>query len=329
MQNRQVILSQYPEGIPREADFTLVDADMPAPAAGQVLCRSRYLSLDPYMRSQIAGRHISGSITPGDMMRGECVAEVVESRDPGFQPGQLVRGFGGWQSYFVLPAAELSGVPPGMAHPSWALSLLGMTGLTAWAGMVWQADVRAGERVLIPAVTGAVGSAAVQFCRLRGAEVVGTAGSEDKCRYAVEELGAVACINRKTEDLRDRLEALFPEGVNVYFDLVGGELLELASERLALHARVVLAGLMSEYNSDERAPGPPPGHWIRARATVYGLVVYDYESRRDEFIQACLPQVEAGQLFQREDIADGIDSAPAAFCRLMRGENFGKAIVRL
>lgn len=329
MRNRQVILQNNPDGLPVETDFSVAEVSIPEPAEGEVLVRNRFLSLDPYMRSQIAGRHLSGSIAPGDVMRGETVSEVVRSGDPAFAAGDRVRCFGGWQEHALLPASGLSPVCADIEPPSYALSLLGMTGLTAWAGMVWQARVKAGDRVLIPAVTGGVGAAAAQFCHLHGATVVGTAGSEKKCRSAIDELGIEACINRHGKDLAGALDEAFPAGIDVYFDLVGGELLTLASERLSLNARVILAGLMSEYNQTERAPGPPPGFWIRARATVYGLVVYDFEDRRDEFIEACLPHLAEGTLVQREDVSEGIESAPAAFCRLMRGENFGKVIVRL
>ena len=327
--NQQIRLARYPDGAVVPEDFELAEAPMPEPGEGEVLVRTAYLSLDPYMRSQIAGRHISGTISPGDMMRGESVGEVLESRAPGIQPGQLVRGFGGWQTHFVLPAEQLTVVSPEIKPPSYALSLLGMTGLTAWAAMVWQADVKAGDRVLIPAVTGGVGAAAAQFCRLRGAEVIGIAGGEKKCRYAEAELGVSTCIDRHAEDVPARLSELFPDGIDVYFDLIGGELLTQASERLALNARVVLAGLMAEYDNPERSAGPPPGYWIRARATVFGLVVYDFEPRRDEFVAACLPHLAKGELFQREDVAHGIEAAPEAFCRLMRGENFGKAVVQM
>ena len=327
MRNRQVRLVRYPDGVPVEEDFELVADTVAEPAEGEVLCRTLYLSLDPYMRSQIAGRHISGTIAPGDLMRGESVCEVVESRASGFAPGQLVRCFGGWQEYSLQSAGQLAHVSGDIQPPSYALSLLGMTGLTAWAGMVWQARVQPGDQVLIPAVTGGVGAAAAQFCQLQGAEVIGTAGSAQKCRYAEQALGVKTCINRHDENLAEQLDKIFPNGIDVFFDLVGGPLLTLASERLALSARVVLAGLVSEYNKAERTPGPPPGFWIRSRATVYGLVVYDFESRREEFIAACLPHVRNGKLSQREDVANGIEAAPAAFCRLMRGENFGKAVV--
>jgi NADPH-dependent curcumin reductase CurA len=325
--NRQIRLKSYPDGVPEEANFELVESRMPELESGQVLVQSRFLSLDPYMRSQIAGRHLSGSLAPGDLMRGESVGEVLQSGSPQFSPGQWVRCMGGWQEYSAQDEGALSLVNAEIQPPSYALSLLGMTGLTAWAGMVWQAGVKEGDRVLIPAVTGGVGAAAAQFCRNRGATVIGIAGSAGKCDYAVQELGVAACIDRKRENVAGRLDELFPDGIDIYFDLIGGELLNQASERLALNARVVLCGLMAEYNSAERAGGPPPGYWIRSRAVVTGLVVYDFEQRRDEFIEACLPDLRSGNLKQREDVSDGLASAPAAFCRLMRGENFGKVVV--
>ncbi|HMB59556.1 MAG TPA: NADP-dependent oxidoreductase [Xanthomonadales bacterium] len=327
--NRQITLARYPEGSPVEADFELTESNLPVAGPGQVLCRTRFLSLDPYMRSQIAGRHISGTIAPGDLMRGEAVCEVVESNTSAFPVGATVRCMAGWQEYSVHEADQVQKVNPEVQPESYALSLMGMTGLTAWAAMVWQAAVAEGDGVLIPAVTGGVGTAAAQFCLNRGARVIGIVGGDEKCRFAVDELGIEACINRKEEDVAQRLDELFPSGMDVYFDLIGGELLNQASARLALNARVILCGLMADYNSATRSPGPPPGNWIRSRAIVHGLVVYDFESRRDEFIAACLPDLQAGKLKQREDISQGVKSAPEAFCRLMRGENFGKVIVAM
>lgn len=284
------------------------------------------------MRSQIAGRHPSGTVAPGEAMRGETVSEVLNSDSPELPAGRLVRCMGGWQEYSAHAVGEAQLLdeeitPP--CHPSLALSILGMTGLTAWAGMVWQAEVREGDCVLIPAVTGAVGSAAAQFCALHGARVIGIAGSPEKCRFATESLGVEACINRHSEDIDARLGKLCPAGINVYFDLIGGGLLQTACAHLADHGRIVLCGLMAEYNRIEREPGPPPGLLIAKRAVVSGLVVYDYEARRDEYIRQCLPLFRAGRIRQREDISRGLDSAPEAFCRLMRGENFGKPVVAL
>lgn len=327
--NRQIVLLKKPEGIPAEDDFALRQAPLPEMPPGGVLCRTRFLSLDPYMRSQIAGRHPSGSVAPGEVMRGETVSEVLRSDSPELPAGRLVRCMGGWREYSAHTAGEAQLLDEEITTPSHALSILGMTGLTAYAGMIWQAGVKEGECVLIPAVTGAVGSAAAQFCALRGARVIGIAGSQAKCRFARESLGAQACINRHTEDIDARLEELCPAGINVYFDLIGGSLLQSACTHLANHGRIVLCGLMAEYNRPGRDPGPPPGLLIAKRAVVSGLVVYDFEARRTEYIRNCLPLLRAGKIHQREDISQGLESAPEAFCRLMLGRNFGKSVVAL
>ena len=327
--NRQIILESTPQGIPVPEDFSLRSTTRPEPGADEVLCRTRYLSLDPYMRIQIAGRHLSGTVMPGDVMKGETVSEVVRSNAETFSPGQLVRCMGGWQEYSVHGASDLNAVADNIDPPSYALSVLGMTGLTAYAGMIWQAGVRAGECVVIPAVTGGVGSVAAQLCTARGARVIGIAGSGEKCRYAVEFLGAAECIDRRSEDVEARLGDLCPDGIDVYFDLVGGATLHTACRNLAHYGRVVLCGLMAEYNRADRSPGPGPGLLIARRAVVSGLVVYDYERRRDEFIRECLPLVAQARLTQREDITAGLENAPAAFHRLMSGKNFGKVIVKV
>lgn len=327
--NTQVILKSTPEGEPSVSNFALTELAIPVLSDKQVLCKTLYLSLDPYMRSQISGRHISGSIKPGDVLHGETVSEVVESLDENYKVGDKVRCMGGWQEYSVHSAKELTKVSEKIAPSSYALSVLGMPGLTAYAGLVWQAKPNAGDVVVIPAATGAVGSTAGQLAKSLGCKVIGIAGSDEKCAYAKEQLGYDECINRRTEDLASRLDELCPKGVDIYFDLVGGEILNTVSARLAVGARVILCGLMAEYNQKERIGGPPPGFWIRSRATVYGLVVYDYEHRRQEFIDACLPLVNNGSLKTREDIAKGIAAAPEAFCRLMQGANMGKALVKV
>ncbi len=327
--NRQIILKHKPEGVPAVTDFAMVEAPRPETPPGGVLCRSRYLSLDPYMRSQIAGRHPSGTVAPGEVMRGETVSEIVYSDATGLPEGKLVRCMGGWREYSAHAAGEVRLLGDDIDPPSFALSILGMTGLTAYAGMVWQAGVGKGDQVLIPAAAGAVGSAAAQFCIQRGARVVGIAGSEEKCRFAREELGLADCVNRHAADTAQQIEQLFPRGIDIYFDLVGGRLLHLACEQLANHGRIVLCGLMAEYNRSQRDPGPPPGLLIAKRAVVRGLVVYDFEPRREEYLRECLPLLRAGKIRQREDRSRGLASAPAAFCRLMRGENTGKVVVAL
>ena len=325
--NIQIQLASFPDGIPKPEHFSIVTAPVAKIADAQVLCETLHLSLDPYMRSQIAGRHMSGSVLVGDVMKGETVSRVVESKTPEFKSGDIVRCFAGWQKYSIHSAVELFPVDSSIKPLSYALSALGMTGLTAYAGMIWQAKVKTGDVVVIPAAIGGVGATAGQLAKIHGCKVIGIAGTDEKCLYATQELGYDACINRKTENVAERLDELCPNGVDVFFDLVGGEMLHLVSERLAIGARVILCGLMAEYNKDTRAAGPAPGNWIKARAIVYGLVVYDFESRRDEFIAECLPYVLDGRLKMPEDKAVGLEAAPDAFCRLMRGENMGKAVV--
>lgn len=325
--NQQILLASYPEGAPEETNFQLAESAMPTPGEGQVLCKTLYLSLDPYMRSQIAGRHITASLKPGDMMQGETVCEVIESRHSSLKAGDKVRCMAGWQSYSVHDGDKV--FPLGDIEPaSYALSVLGMPGLTAYAGLIWQAQPKAGDVVVIPAASGAVGGTAGQLAKQAGCKVIGIAGSDEKCLLATEKLGYDVCINRRTEDVAARLDELCPGGVDIFFDLVGGETLHTVSERLAIGARVILCGLVSEYNNKDRMGGPAPALWIKSRAIVYGLVVYDFEPRRKAFIDACQPLVTKGNLTIQEDIADGIENAPEAFCRLMRGDNVGKALVK-
>jgi NADPH-dependent curcumin reductase CurA len=326
---RRVELARLPAGTPEAQDFRVTDLEIPKLAEGQILCATEFLSLDPYMRSQIAGRHLSGAIGVGDPMRGETVSRILRSRDPDFVEGDRVRCFGGWSSHSIHSANELTRLPRDFPQPSLALSTLGMPGLTAWAGLHCLAKPRSGETVVIPAATGGVGSVAGQLARHSGCRVIGIAGSDEKCRTAVARLGYHHCINRHDPDLVEALQAQCPDGINVYFDLVGGDLLTIASEQLAVGARVLLCGLMADYNSETRSPGPPPGLWIRARATVFGLVVYDFEPRRDEFLREAMALHAQGVLRSNEDISHGLETAPEAFCRLMRGENRGKVIVAL
>lgn len=325
--NQQIQLASYPEGAPEPSNFALVDTPIPPLENGQVLCKTLYLSLDPYMRSQIASRHITASLKPGDVMQGETVCEIIESQSDHFKTGDIVRCMGGWQSYSVHNAQQVHSIGD-IAPPSYALSVLGMPGLTAYAGLMLQAQPKKGDVVVIPAASGAVGGTAGQLAKQAGCRVIGIAGSDEKCRIATEKLGYDQCINRKTEDVAARLDELCPNGVDIFFDLVGGETLHRVSERLAIGARVILCGLVSEYNNKDRMGGPAPALWIKSRATVFGLVVYDFEPRRAEFVDACLPLVKTGKLAIEEDISYGIENAPDAFCRLMKGDNVGKALVK-
>ena len=313
--NMQIKLASTPDSTPTPENFALVNSEIPVPQDQQILCETLYLSLDPYMRSQIANRHMSGSVAPGDVMKGETVSKVVKSHHPDFKEGDIVRCFGGWQYYSVHDGDAVFRVDENIDNPSYALSALGMPGLTAYAGLVWQAQPKSTDVVVIPAATGGVGSVAGQLAKTYGCTVIGIAGSQEKCDYAVNVLGYDACINRKTENIGERLDTLCPNGVDIFFDLVGGDTLHTVSERLAVGARVILCGLMADYNKTTRSLGPPPAMWIKSRAIVYGLVVYDFESRRDEFVAACKTFIREGKLVVREDVTLGLSNAPDAFCR--------------
>ncbi len=327
--NNRVLLTSTPTGIPEERHFEVVKSEVPALQDGEVLVQNEWLSLDPYMRGQIAGRHLSGKVSPGDVLRGETVATVLESKSELVKAGDKVSGFGGWQEYACLPAAELVKLRDDIKPTSYALSVLGMPGLTAYAGLVWQARIKEGDTVLIPAAIGAVGSTAAQIAKNKGCRIIGVSSFPSKIKYATEVLGYDACLNRLDANVEAELKKLAPDGVDVYFDLVGGEMLEMASRNLAIGARVILCGLMADYNNENKTPGPYPGLWIGARAVIHGLVVYDFQSRTDEFLDAMIPQITAGKMGMLEDTSEGIASAPAAFCKLMRGENEGKTLVKI
>jgi NADPH-dependent curcumin reductase CurA len=263
-------------------------------------------------------------------MFGETVAQVLESRHADFSPGDFVVVKNGWQEYAVSDGQGVRRLDPGLAPLSSALGVLGMPGLTGYAGLVYLGEPRPGQTVLVSAATGAVGSTVGQLARLMGARAVGIAGTDEKCRYAVDSLGYAACINYRGGDLRAAIRQACPEGVDVYFDNVGGDVLVAAIGNLALNARIVLCGMPAAYSMD--APpehGPFLGPVVGARATIKGLVVYDHMHRMAEMQRVVGQWIREGRFHYREDVTDGLEHAPQAFCRLMRGGNFGKSLVRV
>ena len=323
--NSCVKLKRRPQGVPVPEDFEVGEAELPTTG---VECRSLYISLDPYLRGRLSGRHLTGPISPGQCMTSEMVLEVTRSGH-GFRVGDLVRGHGPWQDRLRLPPQALHPVSGHIQPVSLALGVLGMPGLTAYAGVRRLLQPQPGETLLVSAAAGPVGATVAQLGRIAGARVVGMAGSEPKCQWLRDAARLDAVIHYKREDLRESLDRHCPDGIDMYFDNVGGDVLQAAMERLALGARVALCGLMSQYNSDEPSAGPNPGLIIRARACVRGLVVYDHEDIRSEMEIELGRAVEEGLLAYREDLSEGLETAPEAFCRLMRGENFGKALVRV
>lgn len=337
MQIDQITLVRTPEGKPVEADFALGTGTLPEPDAiadGQAMVRVLALSLDPYLRSAMAGRHLSASIAPGDVVRGEGLVEVIASRHARMAPGSRWVAACGWRSVALLEAAVIEAarpVAPEIDPPTLALGVLGMPGLTAWAGFNKLADAKAGDTLVVSAAAGPVGATVGQLARIAGCRVVGIAGGPDKCRWATEVAGFDACINHQSPgegSLRGALKRACPNGIDVYFDNVGGDVLLAVCEQLALGARIVLCGLIAQYNGE--APVPlNPGLIIRARATVRGLVVYDHWADLPSMTAELSGHLAAGRLHFREDRSTGLASTPAAFVRLMNGRNQGKALVLL
>jgi NADPH-dependent curcumin reductase CurA len=330
LRNCRITFARTPRGIPVPGDFSRDVVEAARPAAGQFLSRTLWLSLDPYLRNVMKGHALYGvPLKPGEPMHGETVAEVVESHHSQFAVGDFVVVKNGWQQYALSDGQGVRKVDPQLAPLSTALGVLGMPGLTGYAGLVYLGEPKPGEMVLVSAATGPVGSTVGQVARLVGARAIGIAGSDAKCRYAVEELGFEACVNYRDGDLRTLLKQACPAGVDVYFDNVGGDVLAAALGNLALHARVVLCGMIGAYSMDAPPPGPFLGPVVAARATIRGLVVYDHFHRLPEMQRVIGRWIREGRFKYREDVAEGLDSAPEAFCRLMRGENFGKALVRV
>jgi NADPH-dependent curcumin reductase CurA len=330
LQNRRITFARVPRGIPVTGDFSSDTVDVAAPAAGQFLSRTIWLSLDPYLRNVMKGHPLYGvQLRPGDPMHGETVSQVVESRHPAYAAGDYVLVKNGWQEYALSDGQGVRKLDPQAAPLSTALGVLGIPGLTGYAGLLYLGEPKAGETVVVSAATGPVGSTVGQVARLVGARAVGIAGSDEKCRYAVEELGFEACVNYRAGDLRALLKQACPGGIDVYFDNVGGDVLAAALGNLALHARIVLCGMIGAYSAESPPPGPFLGPVVAARATIRGLVVYDHLHRLPELERVVGGWIRDGRFRYREDVTDGLEHAPEAFCRLMRGENFGKTLVRV
>ena len=327
--NHRIVLARPLEGAPTASHFALAEAPLPEPAPGELLVRHIYLSLDPYQRPAIAGRHVTSSraLDPGAVPAGETVGQVLASRHPDFAPGDYVRHFGGWQEYSVADGATARRVDPGLAPLSAYLGVLGMPGLTAWASAVVLADIQAGQTVLVSAAAGPVGSLVGQLAAQRGAKAIGIAGSDEKCRFVTGELGFAACVNYKAAGYPASLRAAVPDGADVYHDNVGGQMLMDALGVLKNYGTVVLCGLISQYNEPAKGAGVNLGLAIMKRAVMKGLVVFDYEDRRQEFFDCVSPWVRSGEIRYREDRVTGLENTPAHFERLMAGDNFGKSLV--
>jgi NADPH-dependent curcumin reductase CurA len=328
--NRQILLKSRPVGMPSADSFAIAEAPMPAVPDGAVLRRTIYLSLDPYMRGRMSDADsYAQPVAVGAVMCGHTVSQVVESKNPDFRAGDFVTGYDGWQEYAVSPGKELRKLDPAGPPISTAIGVLGMPGMTAFVGLMDIGQPKPGETVVVSAASGAVGAVVGQLAKIKGCRAVGVAGSTDKCRYVVEELGFDACVNYKTEGLGKALRAACPDGIDIYFENVGGAVFAAVLRLINQGARIPLCGMISEYNATENLPGPNLRALLVKRAMIKGFIVSDHNDRAPAFLKECAPLVRDGKIKFREDIVEGLEKAPSALIGLFEGRNFGKMLIRV
>lgn len=330
--NRQITLASRPLGYPRVSDFRLVYSPLPSPGAGEVLVRSSYLSLDPHLRARMSDAESHGRpVAIGDVMTGGAVGLVVESRDAGFRIGDAVEGTLGWQEYAAVAGGALRQIDLGLAPISTALGVLGTPGLTAYFGLLDVCNPQRGETVVVSGAAGAVGMVVGQIAKLGGCRVVGVAGSDAKIGWLLDELGFDAALNYKSAgDLRFALAKTCPDGIDVYFDSVGGAVTDAVLGRINTGARIAVCGQVSQYNLSEPESGPRwLGQLVVKQAKVQGFLVSAYAARFPEALGQLARWLQQGLLKYREDVAQGIEAAPQAFIEMLQGRNLGKQLVQL
>ncbi|AON56162.1 NADP-dependent oxidoreductase [Herbaspirillum seropedicae] len=334
--NRRIVLASRPTGAPTADNFRLEEVAIPALEEGQLLLRGQWLSLDPYMRGRMSDApSYAPPVEIGGVMTGGVVSRVEASRHPEFKEGDLVMAYTGWQEYAVSDGTGVNKLPAGFAHPSHALGVLGMPGYTAYAGLIDIGQPRPGETVVVAAATGAVGSLVGQIAKLRGCHVVGIAGGAQKCEAAVKELGFDACIDHRAADFPEQLKAACPRGIDVYFENVGGAVLDAVFPLLNIHARVPVCGLIAHYNGGTLATDSAAilRRTLTQRMRVQGFIIFDYYVNRPDLHAAFQQEVgnwlKQGKLHYREDVVQGLENAPEAFMGLLQGKNFGKLVVKL
>ncbi|MGI4841931.1 MAG: NADP-dependent oxidoreductase [Janthinobacterium lividum] len=334
--NQRVLLASRPDGLPRPDNFRIVEEPCPVPAAGQLLLEILYLSLDPYMRGRIDdAKSYVEPVALGAVMEGGTVARVLVSRHPDYAVGDIVLSHSGWQRYALSDRAGLRKLDPAAAPPSTALGVLGMPGFTAWAGLLQIGRPRPGETVVVAAASGAVGSAVGQIARIQGARAVGIAGGPDKCAFVRDALGFDAVVDHRAPDFAQQLARACPQGIDVYFENVGGKVWDAVFPLLNDFARVPVCGLIAQYNALPQAgPGADRlallmGDVLKKSLNIRGFIQREFADLRPAFLQQAQEWVRDGRLRYREDIVEGLDKAPAAFIDLLQGRNFGKLIVQI
>jgi NADPH-dependent curcumin reductase len=333
--NRRIVLARRPRGEPQPDDFRLERTAIPVPGPGEVLLRTRFLSLDPYMRGRMSDApSYAPPVAIDAVMTGQTVSVVEASHHPDFATGGLVLANVGWQDYGLSDGHDLVRIDAAMARPSYALGVLGMPGLTAYVGLLDLGQPRPGETVAVAAATGAVGSLVGQIAKLKGCRVVGIAGGRDKCEYALGALGFDVCLDHREPDLPARLAAAAPKGIDVYFESVGGAVLQAVVPLLNVGARVPVCGLIAWYNLERPPDGPDRtpqllSAVLRRRLKLQGFIIFDHYQRMPAFRADMTAWLADGRVKYREEVIDGLPGAPGGLIGLLRGKNFGKLVVRV
>jgi NADPH-dependent curcumin reductase len=333
--NRRIVLAQRPTGMPSEEHLVLEEAPRPSPAAGQMLLRTIYLSLDPYMRGRMsAAKSYARAVEPGEVMVGGTVSEVVESQVEGFKPGDLVLSANGWQEYALSDGSGLRRIDPQLAPITANLGILGMPGFTAYVGLLDHGRPQPGETVVVSAASGAVGQVVGQLGKLKGCRVVGIAGEEEKCRYVREQLGFDAAVNYKDPDFQQQLAAACPTGIDVYFENVAGPVLEAVLPLFNAFGRMPVCGTIAYYNMTDLPPGPDKlpllmRTILTRKLAVRGFIQSDHLDRHDDFLRDMSSWIRSGRIKYREDVVQGLEHTVTAFQGLLSGRNHGKLIVQV
>ncbi len=333
--NRRIVLASRPHGAPKPEDFRLETVPRPEPGDGEVLLQTLWLSLDPYMRGRMSdGPSYAAPVQIGEVMTGEVVGRVVRSRSPEFAEGDLVAGRTGWQEWAVGDRKSVRKLAETGAPPSTALGVLGMPGMTAWAGLHNIGQPKPGETVVVAAASGPVGSMVGQIAKLRGARAVGIAGGPDKCAYVREQLGFDDCVDHRDAALADKLKQACPKGIDVYFENVGGAVWDAVLPQLNTFARIPVCGLVANYNLTELPPGPDRSiaimrSTLTKRLRIQGFIVWDFAAQEQAFLTEAAAWLRDGKIKHREDVTEGLEHAPKAFMAMLQGGNFGKTLVKV
>ncbi|MGI2879917.1 NADP-dependent oxidoreductase [Vibrio furnissii] len=336
LMNQRIVLASRPVGAPTKQDFRLETVTQPQPGEGEVLLRTIYLSLDPYMRGRMSdAKSYADPVALNAVMVGGTVCQVEVSHHPDFAVGEWVLAYTGWQRYAISNGDGLLKLGTQPTHPSFALGIMGMPGFTAYMGLLDIGQPKAGETIVVAAATGPVGATVGQIGKIKGCRVVGVAGGEDKCRHAVDVLGFDACIDHKADDFAEQLAQACPQGIDVYFENVGGKVFDAVMPLLNSKARIPLCGLVSQYNATALPEGPDRlsslmGMLLVKRIKMQGFIIFDdYGHRYNEFAQDMSQWLAEGKMQYREQIVPGLAQAPTAFMGLLEGKNFGKLVIEV